>query len=201
MRKSPQNLVFFGDSIVTQGFSASGFIQHLKAKLTSFHFINRGINGNRVWQMLQRFDQDVKTAQPDKLVLIAGTNDVWYHSKGQGTQLKDFKQSYHQLLQNCLECDICPILVTPHLIGELPHGNNEFDTMLDQFVEVIQELAQQYALPCIDTRTAFQAQLSNTGAKQCWGHLTTDGVHLNDAGQQLYAALLYPALAPSDASL
>jgi acyl-CoA thioesterase I len=42
-----------------------------------WNVLNRGVNGERSDQILNRFDRDVVTAQPRVVVIIAGVNDVY----------------------------------------------------------------------------------------------------------------------------
>ncbi len=189
--------MFFGDSIVTQGFSANGFVRIIEQRWQSLFpvkCINRGVNGNRVWQMLDRFDSDITPLKPDLMVIVAGTNDVWYHSKGQGTSIDDFERDYRELIQRSKQASKDLLLITPHLIGEKTDGTNQYDAMLDGFVEVIRQLAVQYQVPCLDARSAFLEALTAAKATEPSGMFTDDGVHLNPQGQQLMAELLLPTL-------
>jgi len=65
-----KRIVFFGDSI-TAGWKIDDpkFFDNKK-------HINRGINGQTTSQMLIRFKQDVIELKPQKVIILAGTNDI-----------------------------------------------------------------------------------------------------------------------------
>jgi len=79
-------------------------------------------------------------------------------------------------------------LCTPAVIGEKADGKNELDGDLNKFSQIIRQLAAKYGLPLCDLRRIFMEHLTqNNKDNKEKGILTTDGVHLNDAGNQLVA--------------
>ena len=63
-------IVFFGDSIT------AGWELHDPAFFANKNYINRGINGQTTSQMLLRFRPDVIELKPEKVIILAGTNDI-----------------------------------------------------------------------------------------------------------------------------
>ena len=61
------DIVFLGDSITHEGM----WDEYFPNRLT----VNRGVSGDRVQQVIARFD-DVARMQPDKLFLMIGVNDL-----------------------------------------------------------------------------------------------------------------------------
>ncbi|RIK70987.1 G-D-S-L family lipolytic protein, partial [candidate division KSB1 bacterium] len=79
-------------------------------------------------------------------------------------------------------------LCTPAVIGEKTAGKNELDADLDKFAQIIRKLSAQYGLPLCDLRRIFLEHLAHVNKENKEkGILTNDGVHLNEAGNQLVA--------------
>ncbi|HRI59530.1 MAG TPA: G-D-S-L family lipolytic protein, partial [Saprospiraceae bacterium] len=83
------------------------------------------------------------------------------------------------------------VLSTPACIGEKTDCTNPQDGELNQYSQMIGDLASQYKCGFCDLRTAFLTyNAEHNPDNKDKGILTTDGVHLNDAGNQLVAKLL-----------
>lgn len=63
-------IIFFGDSIT------AGWETHNSELFGNQKCINRGINGQTTSQMLLRFRFDVIELKPEKVIILAGTNDI-----------------------------------------------------------------------------------------------------------------------------
>lgn len=71
-------MVALGDSI-TQGYpfgSEASWVNILK-KEQGFNIVNKGINGDTLEGMLDRFDGDVKSLSPQIVIVMGGTNDAF----------------------------------------------------------------------------------------------------------------------------
>ena len=74
------------------------------------------------------------------------------------------------------------------VIGEKKPGTNSLDAKLDQYAEISRKVAKETGVPLCDLRKAFQDHLAkNNPDDKDKGVLTTDRVHLNDAGNKLVA--------------
>ena len=80
------------------------------------------------------------------------------------------------------------VLCTPTAIGEKKAGANTLDAKLDEYADVSRKVAKDTGAQLCDLRKAFADHLakSNADDKES-GILTTDRVHLNDAGNKLVA--------------
>jgi lysophospholipase L1-like esterase len=80
------------------------------------------------------------------------------------------------------------VLCTPATIGEKNDFSNQQDGDLNQYSKIIRGLATKNNLPVVDLRKIFlEYNLKNNPENKTKGILTTDGVHLNAAGNQLVA--------------
>ncbi len=65
--------VLLGDSWINSGYVAKRF----RERLTDAEFIQAGVGGNTVEDLLARFDADVAPHKPDFVWVLCGTNDVF----------------------------------------------------------------------------------------------------------------------------
>jgi lysophospholipase L1-like esterase len=80
------------------------------------------------------------------------------------------------------------VLCTPTVIGERKAGTNKLDGKLDEYAGITRKVAEETGAPLCDLRKAFRDYLAadNPDDKEK-GVLTTDRVHLSDAGNKLVA--------------
>lgn len=71
-----EKVVCFGASL-TEGTVSYNYLSLLEARssLARFQFLNHGVNGELVWNGLQRLDKAI-AERPDAVVVVMGTNDV-----------------------------------------------------------------------------------------------------------------------------
>jgi lysophospholipase L1-like esterase len=80
------------------------------------------------------------------------------------------------------------VLCTPTVIGEKKPGTNKLDAKLDEYADASRAVAKETGAQLCDLRKAFQDYLTKHNAEdKDRGVLTTDRVHLNDAGNKLVA--------------
>lgn len=190
----PVRVVFFGDSITELGVQPGGYIDRMRNMLkeknaTNFQLIGAGISGNKVYDLYLRLEEDVLRQQPDWVFVYVGVNDVWHKkTHGTGTDPDKFEKFYIALIRKMQAQGIQVVLCTPAVIGEKAEGKNDLDADLNKFSQIIRKLSAQYGLSLCDLRQIFVDYLaqSNTENKEK-GILTYDGVHLNEAGNQLVA--------------
>lgn len=194
----PVRVVFFGDSITEAGAEPGGYITKMRDMLaaekqdSNFELIGSGIGGNKIYDLYLRFEKDVLPKKPDVVVIYVGVNDVWHkRTHGTGTDPDKFWNFYEALISKLQSHGIRLVLCTPACIGEKTDCTNPQDGELNQYAQMIRDLAKQYKCGLCDLRAVFQAHnAEHNKANKDKGILTTDGVHLNDAGNQLVAKLL-----------
>jgi lysophospholipase L1-like esterase len=196
MQKKAKRVIFFGDSITQAGVKGNGYINQLKKAIdsTKFELIGAGIGGNKVYDLYLRMEDDVLNKKPDLVFIYVGINDVWHKLGAKtGTDYDKYLKFYQALINKIQANGSKVVLCTPTVIGEKRDGANEVDTDLNKYAAGVRELAAKNNLPLCDLRKAFMdyEATNNTEDKEK-GVLTTDKVHLNDAGNKLVADTMLP---------
>lgn len=190
----PVKVIFFGDSITEIGVQPGGYIDKMRRMLkekniSNYQLTGAGISGNKVYDLYLRLEDDVLSQKPDWVIIYVGVNDVWHKkSFGTGTDADKFEKFYVAIIRKLQANGIQIALCTPAVIGEKADGKNELDGDLNKFSQIIRNLAAKYGLPLCDLRRIFMDYLAqNNKDNKEKGVLTNDGVHLNEAGNQLVA--------------
>ena len=196
-----KRIIFFGDSITEQGVQPNGYITFLnklldKNKISDYELMGAGIGGNKVYDLYLRLDDDVLSKKPDVVVIWIGVNDVWHkQSLGTGTDADKFEKFYTSIIKKLKQDNIKIYLCTPAVIGERTDFSNELDGDLNKYSGIIRELAEKNNCGLIDLRKKFlDYNLIHNKTNKEAGILTTDRVHLNEAGNKLVAEEMYKAL-------
>ena len=198
----PTRIIFFGDSITQAGVNPGGYITRLKDRLAKenksgdYELIGAGIGGNKVYDLYLRVEDDVLAKKPDVTMIYIGVNDVWHKSMyGTGTDPDKFVKFYDALIRKIQASGSRVVLVTPAAIGERHDSSNQQDGDLNQYSKLIRDLAAKYSLPLVDLRKTFMEYSQRNNPQNAEkGILTTDRVHLNEAGNQLVADEVYKAV-------
>jgi lysophospholipase L1-like esterase len=198
--KAGERIVFLGDSITQAGVGDDGYVTLIKRTLAKDHadlkaeIIGAGISGNRVPNLQARLERDVIARKPTLVVIYIGINDVWHWQNNAGTKKEDFESGLRDIIKKLNAAGARVMLCTPSVIGEKTGGANKMDKMLDEYSDISRSIAKDAKLDVIDLRKAFTAYLEehNKDNKEA-GVLTSDGVHLNAAGNKFVAATMLAA--------
>ena len=203
--KNEETILFQGDSITDCGrdrkkedtpndqsqigkgyalFSAANILANYPDK--NLHIYNRGISGNKVFQLAERWEKDCLNLQPDYLSILIGVNDFWHmKAKEYDGTVETYERDYRSLIEKTRKAlpDIKIIICEPFII----HGGNALDETWEPNFAVYREAAKRIAKEFKFTFVPFQS-VFNEALKQApaayWG---ADGVHPSMAGAQLMA--------------
>lgn len=197
-----KKVVFFGDSITQAGVNPDGYITKMDSLIkaegqsANYELVGAGISGNKIYDLYLRVENDVLSKNPDVVVIYIGINDVWHKaSSGTGTDLPKYIQFYKALIKKFTDKNIKVIVCTPTVIGERNDNSNQQDGDLNQYSKVIRSLSDEFKLPLVDLRNAFAGYLQKNNPKnEEKGILTTDRVHLNNAGNLLVAQEMWKVI-------
>lgn len=194
--KKGERIVFLGDSITQGGVGPKGYVTLIKKDLAAKHkdlgieVIGAGISGNKVPDLQKRLQKDVLAKKPTLVVIYIGINDVWHGEKNpaNGTTPEKYEAGLKEIIGKIKAAGARVVLCTPTVIGEKKTGTNKLDAKLDQYADISRKVAMETGVQLCDLRKAFADYLAkhNAGDKES-GVLTTDRVHLNDAGNKLVA--------------
>ena len=200
-RTKNKKVIFFGDSITQAGVQPGGYISVMKEMLakqdvTGYDFVGAGIGGNKVYDLYLLMPEDVIAQSPDVVVIWVGVNDVWHKSShGTGTDADKFEKFYRALIKQLQANNIKVVLVTPAVIGEKNDYSNQQDGDLNKYSQIIRDIAKDLNLPVCDLRALFHLyEVNNNTANADKGILTSDGVHLNEAGNKFVAEEMWKVL-------
>ncbi len=154
------------------------------------------IDGNKVYDLYLRMEEDVLDKNPDVVVIYIGVNDVWHKAtSGTGTDPDKFERFYTAIIKKLQGRNIKVIVCTPAVIGEKFDNSNQQDGDLNRYSQIIRTVAKNNNVPVCDLRKAFmEYEASNNPDNKESGILTKDRVHLTDKGNQLVADLLMPLI-------
>jgi lysophospholipase L1-like esterase len=147
---------------------------------------NRGISGNKVFQLAERWEKDCIELKPDILSILIGVNDFWHTlTGGYAGTIVEYETDYRNLLirsKNELT-GVKIVVCEPFII----HGGSALDDTWEEkfapYRTVSQSLAQELELRFVPFQSVFNEALKKAPAKY-WG---PDGVHPSMAGAQLMA--------------
>jgi lysophospholipase L1-like esterase len=197
--KKGEKIVFLGDSITQAGVDPKGYVTVIKTALAEKHkelgieVIGAGISGNKVPDLQRRLQKDVLAAKPTLVVIYIGINDVWHgeSNPANGTTKEKFESGLKEIIGKIKSSGARVVLCTPTVIGEKKSGANKLDAKLDEYADVSRKVAKETDSQLCDLRKAFVDHLMKHNEKdKDAGILTTDRVHLNDAGNKLVATTI-----------
>jgi lysophospholipase L1-like esterase len=204
--KKGDRIIFLGDSITESGAKGpTGYVNLIKTSLADRHkdldleIIGAGVSGNKVPDLQARVDKDVVEKKPTLVVIYIGINDVWHGEKdpSKGTPKDKFEAGLREVIGKITRSGAQVVLCTPSVIGEQKGGTNKLDSKLDEYADISRKIAKDLRLPLIDLRKTFVDYLkANNPANKADSVLTTDGVHLNDFGNQIVADVMLKTLDP-----
>lgn len=199
--KDGEKIAFLGDSITQAGAKPGGYvslvISGLEANGIKATMIPAGISGHKSNQMLARLEKDVLSKKPDWMTLSCGVNDVWHGARG--VPLDQYKENITNIVDQCQSAGIKVMLLTSTMIGE--DAANPNNQKLAPYNAFLVELAKEKKCLLADLNADMQAALVAAGPDRPDKMLTSDGVHMNPAGNQMMAVGVLKAFGLDEAQL
>ncbi len=199
---NPIRIVFFGDSITQAGVGATGYITKMSQIIAKeglsgkYELIGAGIGGNKVYDLYLRHEEDVIAKKPNIVIIYIGINDVWHKTTSRtGTDADKFERFYNALIKRIQNSGSQVVICTPTVIGERNDNSNENDGDLNFFSGMIRKIAENNQVKLIDLRKSFMDyEIKNNIENKASGVLTTDRVHLNEAGNTFLAETMWAVI-------
>ncbi|MCC5932313.1 MAG: SGNH/GDSL hydrolase family protein [Cyclobacteriaceae bacterium] len=170
----------------------NGYVSLLAADLLrkyparGFKIFNRGISGNKVFQLAERWKEDCIDLKPTVLSILIGVNDFWHTKNGNysGT-LDKYRNDYINLLEQTRNelPEIKLIIAEPFAVPGIRAVDHTWYPAFDEYRFVAKEMAGIFKATFIPCQKLF-----DRAAKKAPGvYWTHDGVHPTHAGSRLMA--------------
>lgn len=194
-------ILFIGDSITDVGRDrmdgshlGAGYPLMVAGALAASYperklrFLNRGIGGDKVRDLQARWEEDCLALQPDVLSILIGINDTWHNASrgefGVENSLREFEQAYRDILTQARKRTSAQIVILEPFVLPYPEDRREWRVDLDPRIQVVRQLAEEFAVDFIPLDGRFNALGMKTGYPYLTGE---DGVHPTVAGHGVIA--------------
>lgn len=189
----PPTVLFAGDSVTDCGRRddprglGDGYVQRLadSPALTRTRVVNRGVSGDRVEDLLRRWERDVVSESADVVSILIGINDVWRrYDSNDPTAVEAFARGYRRLLSSLASRGTAIVLVEPFLLP-ISAEQEQWREDLDPKIDAVRALATEFSCVLVPADEALGALAALEGA----GSLAPDGVHPSARGHEALADL------------
>lgn len=147
---------------------------------------NRGISGNKVYQLAERWEDDCIKLKPSVLSILIGVNDFWHMLGGKydGT-LEIYQKDFTELLTRTKERlpDVKLIIGEPFAVSGVKAVDDQWFPRFNEYQAAAREVAKKFDATLIPYQTVFD-KAAKVAPPSYW---TYDGVHPSLAGSQLMA--------------
>ena len=203
-----QTMLFIGDSITDCGRRGaemplgSGYVRLFTELATArfpdrnIAYINKGIGGNRITDLKERWRDDVLFHKPDRLSIKIGINDLHSHLRNpqDGVSPEHFASVYDEVL-GCTRDELnCPLLlITPFYISTDCSGStfrSQVLSLLPRYIETVEAMAAKYDARLVNLHDIYQEHLQYRDADT----FCPEPVHPNHTGHIVIAEALMQAL-------
>ena len=152
----------------------------------SLKIYNRGISGNKVYQLADRWQKDCLDLKPNVLSILIGVNDFWHTLLGgyKGT-IQTYRDDFTALLNRTKQSlpDVKLIIGEPFAVTGIKAVDEKWYPAFNDYRAAAKEIANQFGAAFIPYQSIFdKAQKSAPGV-----YWTGDGVHPTLAGAHLMA--------------
>ncbi|AYF97951.1 SGNH/GDSL hydrolase family protein [Protaetiibacter intestinalis] len=187
-------LLFIGDSITDAGRRddpdglGSGYVRLVAASLAARGdrrtVLNRGIGGDRIGDLRDRWEADVLAHAPGTLSVYVGINDTWRRfDSGLVTTTADFESAYRGLLEEARVASAPRlVLVEPFLTPVTPEQEGWLDDLAGKR-EAVATLASEFGAAFVPLHRILTVAALHHGPAA----IAADGVHPTPLGAELIA--------------
>lgn len=189
-------LLFIGDSITDAGRDRSDLMDlgkgfplliaaYLQANMPEkrLTFFNRGIGGDQLRDVKNRWEEDCLDLNPDIVTLMIGINDAWRNQDNDhlvtDEELETFESDYRFLLKSLHQRTDARVILMEPFVLPYPKDRMNWRRDLDPRIQVVRKMAKEYQTELIPLDGLMNAQ----GIKNGFSYYTgEDGVHPTVAG-------------------
>lgn len=202
--KKGSTILFQGDSITDAGrekkkelannsrsfgsgyafLAASSLLKKLPEKDLTIY--NRGISGNKVFQLADRWEKDCLTLNPDVLSILIGVNDYWHYRDGKykGT-VEIYENDFRKLLQRTKKelPDVKLVICEPYYVLNTSVVDKTWIEPMKKYQAAAYKIANEFNTIWVPFQKVYDEAVKYAPAT----YWTNDGVHPAMPGAQLMA--------------
>lgn len=189
-------LLFIGDSITDVGRNREeydnlghGFPLMIAAYLQALYpekrlnFLNRGIGGDTLIDLKNRWEEDCLDVNPDIVTILIGINDTWRNphpeKKVSDDEINEFEANYRYLLKTLLHRTDSKVILMEPFVLPYPKDRMIWREDLDKRIQIVRKMAREYQTELIP----LDGLMNAVGIKNGFSYYTgEDGVHPTNAG-------------------
>jgi lysophospholipase L1-like esterase len=191
-----EHILFYGDSITDAGRDRSkgehlgfGYAALAAARLQALYpelnlqFTNRGIGGNRIYDLEERLEADVLALKPTLVSILIGINDTWRrYDSNKPSPIAEFHASYRRILQQVAALGARIVILEPFVLP-IPEDRRAWREDLDPRITAVRELTWEFNAAYLPLDGIF----AQAATRQKMAYWLPDGVHPSAAGHSLIA--------------
>lgn len=199
-----QTILFQGDSITDAGRNredtgfnnpkalGTGYAMLAGAKLLeecaglNLKIYNKGISGNKVYQLAERWEKDCIDLKPDVLSILIGVNDFWHKLNGNyaGT-IEIYRNDFITLLERTTKVlpNIKLVICEPYAIPGVKAVNEKWFPDFYEYQKAAREISDKFGAIFVPFQKTYDEAIKRAPAS----YWTGDGVHAALPGAQLMA--------------
>lgn len=178
--KSPNNQSSLGSGYAF--LTAADLLNSFAAK--DLKIYNKGISGNKVFQLAERWQADCLDLKPSLLSIMIGVNDYWHKHDGkyEGT-VEIYEKDFRALLKRTKEAlpDVKLVIMEPYAVLGTKAVDQTWFPEFDAYRAVARKIAGEFDTIFIPLHTIFD-KATKVAPPTYW---TADGVHPSIAGAKL----------------
>lgn len=146
---------------------------------------NRGISGNKVYQLAERWEQDCLGLKPDLLSILIGVNDIWHMLNGRydGT-VEVYEKDYNTLLERTKKSlPQVKLVVCEPFVLKCGAVDDQWFPLFDAYRAAAKRVADKHEAIFVSFQNLFDEAVKYAPPE----HWAKDGVHPSPFGAQLMA--------------
>lgn len=202
--KDYETIVFAGDSVTDMGSTlpvgdsplwdalGNGYVREIDSMLNAFYpevhvrVVNSGVNGNTSTEMLERWQRDVLSFEPDYVSLLIGANDVWRQFDspsytGQHVLPDETEKNIRTMIEMTVSKVKKMFIISPYYME--PLKDDPMRARMDEYGAICKRLADEYGCEYVD----FQGMYDDYFKYRHSSSIAWDRVHPSRAGAMLMA--------------
>ncbi len=198
-------IVFLGDSITDADRKNSPnqlgygyvniFSQNLNQQEGNWQIINRGIDGQITQEVAHSLHEQCISLHPDYVSILVGINDIGLIVSAETSEqeklymLEDSIRAYHEMLFDLSRESTAKVITLEPFIFPKDGLYEDWVSWQKKMSKNIRKLARNYGAYFIPLQEPLNRKIQELG----YDTITTDGIHLTPAGQNILAEIVRDA--------